>query len=811
MFHFRKVATIFIVFLLFCTVSLVRVESVSAQCSGSATCCNEQTTTYTPSGCTPGCDPLTGCTPCTGSTTNCTSTSIEGCYGNSAASCGHNACIYGRISGGCNWTSAPGPTPTTPPSGGSCSGDCFSGISNCGEVGRSGGSGSCSGGALCCAAPGGGGGNPSFGCDLRPNNGGLSATNEVGNIDSIGMYIWDMEGIFEYMRFTALDPSVLILSRNDGANQSAVKTGYNDTYNGSNGLMLSSGTGRVRIQVFARRCPACGLEVACQRTISTVVSASCTPTCTGNLCGQSDGCGGLCADTDNQAPATPTLTSPADGDIIASVESGSDYIVPLVITPNSSSANNDFIQLEIYPTGTSCADPDASCVTIPTSSPTTTYNFTIPASRYGDHADFQWRAWHQSSLCTQPLSTASAWQYFTVGDEITGQVLLDDGIAGLSGGKCISPFAPVPITVSGSEQITVSRNGVDYTASLNGDATYSILAPVSNSGQNSLSFSTGGADSCGCPDGCLYSGVISPDTDMNIYYQLERDPWWQTIGGHIFAGRQTGYALTTLIPDTCIGGCLPYLSLRDGDDTVDSSGAVMTGGGAIDTSGETGDQANNLDEDAKNLSVIGASFTGFIENYGYFYRLFSMGLSPATDFNTPTDAVEPSAPPANGRAYYAPANLTIIQPWTVTAGESYTIFINGNLTIENTIDVANGGFLSFIVNGNIFIDPSVCTSGIGDTNGVVEGVYIANGVINIQSTGAGDCRFVGEGSFVGWTGVTMGRDFRDGATQDGWNSANPTELFRYRPDFVLNSPERMKRPLYQWQEVAPSGSDDGER
>jgi hypothetical protein len=61
----------------------------------------------------------------------------------------------------------PGVPPPPPPPAGSCSGSCFSGLGNCGEVGRPNGSGSCSGGALCCDAPGGGSSPQEGNCDAH--------------------------------------------------------------------------------------------------------------------------------------------------------------------------------------------------------------------------------------------------------------------------------------------------------------------------------------------------------------------------------------------------------------------------------------------------------------------------------------------------------------------------------------------------------------------------------------------------------------------------------------------------------------------
>jgi hypothetical protein len=89
-------------------------------------------------------------------------------------------------------------------------------------------------------------------------------------------------------------------------------------------------------------------------------------------------------------------------------------------------------------------------------------------------------------------------------------------------------------------------------------------------------------------------------------------------------------------------------------------------------------------------------------------------------------------------------------------------------------------------------------SSVASLTPTVAGVFIANGQLNVQGGAAGgDLPFVGEGTFVGWQGVVLGRQY----TPLSNNDTNPTEFFRFRPDFVINVPARMTRPLYTWQET----------
>jgi hypothetical protein len=129
--------------------------------------------------------------------------------------------------------------------------------------------------------------------------------------------------------------------------------------------------------------------------------------------------------------------------------------------------------------------------------------------------------------------------------------------------------------------------------------------------------------------------------------------------------------------------------------------------------------------------------------------------------------------------------------WTNISG-SYVVFVDGDLDIgwggsSPDITVNNpGGFLAFVVNGNINIHSNVTK---------VQGIYIANGTINIIIDPK---KFNGEGTFVGWGGVSLNRDV---GLPD--NLTIPSEMFTYRPDLLLNAPDEFKKPKYEWQEVNP--------
>ena len=113
--------------------------------------------------------------------------------------------------------------------------------------------------------------------------------------------------------------------------------------------------------------------------------------------------------------------------------------------------------------------------------------------------------------------------------------------------------------------------------------------------------------------------------------------------------------------------------------------------------------------------------------------------------------------------------------------EKLFIIHNGNVTITSNINVEPGSYLGIVASGSITFASNVTQ---------VEGVYMAD-ALNIASTGDENTeqQFVGEGTFVGWSSVSLNRD--RGTT----NNTAPSELFIFRPDFVIEAFDGVRLPI----------------
>ena len=246
-------------------------------------------------------------------------------------------------------------------------------------------------------------------------------------------------------------------------------------------------------------------------------------------------------------------------------------------------------------------------------------------------------------------------------------------------------------------------------------------------------------------------------------------------------------------------------SALDTHQTRWSDGFTTTGGGKISVNGFEGERF-------KQVRVIGAKLPHTLENWHYFWK--NSGLLKTTpDFNF-GDETNATKPTDNG-IYYQQGNLEITHknPWSVSSGESITVFVDGNLFIrDNTnrgriISVEPGGFLAFIIKENLFVRNNVGNTKAADRTPNIEGVFVAQQDIIIATRGDGikDKRFVGAGVFASWGSVKLQRDYKTSDTITNFNTLNnachATDVFIHRPDLLTTTPKWMRRPTIIWQET----------
>jgi hypothetical protein len=247
--------------------------------------------------------------------------------------------------------------------------------------------------------------------------------------------------------------------------------------------------------------------------------------------------------------------------------------------------------------------------------------------------------------------------------------------------------------------------------------------------------------------------------------------------------------------------------------TLDSAGFPLTNTGAVVTSTTGGVYIHEEDgrSNAEQAQALGVKVP--LENYQYFFSKFG-GSAQAL-----VGVEKPIVGSSLGVFVYS-GNLVIDEtnPWYVTNTEQIIVFVNGNLTIDDTtggenrittVDTGGNGFLMFIVSGNVTVSSSVgydnlYTSASASDVANVEGVFVADGILTIAGEeSTTDKKFIGAGTFVGWSGVDLQRNFDDGTSPELNNNA-VTEAFIFRPDLIINAPRQIKSAQMTWREIAPS-------
>ena len=258
--------------------------------------------------------------------------------------------------------------------------------------------------------------------------------------------------------------------------------------------------------------------------------------------------------------------------------------------------------------------------------------------------------------------------------------------------------------------------------------------------------------------------------------------WFQAQGGDISARD----SIQETIPSTCV---LPENQASCG--SLDMGGTIYTPlvrdlgtdpGMVFSSSIDIFETANAITTSAGQSAL--SSYQGRVFDYGYYYA--QTGILPRERW---TDSSKPAASEA-GTIYLSSGDVMIDSDWDMGGGgvdEKLFIIHDGNVTITSNINVEPGSYLGIVASGSITFASNVTQ---------VEGVYLADS-LNIASTGdeLTEQQFVGEGTFVGWSSVSLNRD--RGTT----NNTAPSELFIFRPDFVIEAFDGVRLPEVRWQEV----------
>ncbi len=518
-----------------------------------------------------------------------------------------------------------------------------------------------------------------------------------------------------------------------------------------------------------------------------VCPPTCTPSCA-TSCGQSDGCTGTCSNADAGAPATPTGLNPANGNAIVSGNGQ----VTLSWNPV---AKADLYEIQVYPTGTAVGkECDVTTLNHHCPGPFASNNYTFAVD--SGVTSYTWRVRAINTTCG--ASAYSPWTTpitFTFGGGFSGSFYQDDsGIAGRVGNAMCQGVGTPLVNAPAGSGVNAIWNGPPGTNGTVNGTSYSISSIGANP-NTIVTLSLPAGYRCTCPTGCSYSGISVPKGGVDFYITSAQAGWWQSSNGYVYAGANSGPAITSQIPLTCAAApasCTAALSTYDSKKTAGSDATSLTGGGVIDSTADVTTTYSYLNQSGTNTHAEGMALNGPREDYNYFAQLYGITSSTTPDFT----GAQPASDVTHG--YYANGDVTISTPWTLNTTDSIVVFVNGDLTISQPIQVAKGAFAAFIVKGNITFDKS-----LGDNTSnapSVAGVYIADGQIITQTNSPGDdLKFIGEGTFVGWTGVQLQRTFNNANVVKGNTQA--IETFNFRPDFLVTVPEKMTKPLFLWQET----------
>ena len=201
-----------------------------------------------------------------------------------------------------------------------------------------------------------------------------------------------------------------------------------------------------------------------------------------------------------------------------------------------------------------------------------------------------------------------------------------------------------------------------------------------------------------------------------------------------------------------------------------------------------GDEASFGSGDVSTTGWLAQDSFAILYNFDYFYRRFD---SPEDNLNELSVSLDDLINAQVGEdlivVYPGASQDLTITGGEVTGGQQLVILVDGQLTItgDMTATSADKSFLGIFTSGDILVEGQV-------TN--LEGLYFSDSRIDSCSYAPCNQQLEVNGAMVADEFI-LSRNLAD--------NTEPAEVFRYRPDLVLNAPLLMWRSPQSWQELAP--------
>jgi len=349
----------------------------------------------------------------------------------------------------------------------------------------------------------------------------------------------------------------------------------------------------------------------------------------------------------------------------------------------------------------------------------------------------------------------------------------------------------------GGITVNISKQGGGYSCSTttSNDGSYSTNRCSSRptAGTYTVSITPNSSYSCySCPTNCIYSNNVSLSTSNQI---AQRDftvfplyySWFQTKGGDVHAQGDIRSRIPPPATDKNFSIDLdsyPGLVSYRNSANFSPAGVVSSKGWLAQSS--------------------------FSPNYDYSYFYQKLGSPTVSNFSCSTscDFDNCSTLSSGTKVCYSSGDISINNDLNISGNTKIVVLIGRNLNINKKITVPVGSFLAFVVKGDINISGNVGDTSSSTTTPHLQGVYIADGIIdtyqpNPPGEGSG-FRLVGAGLFYAKGGFRLERNIGDNcASGHICDATTPSEFFIFRPDLVINSPREIWTSEMTWTEVAP--------